>query len=294
MNKKAFFASLGLIFTTMIWGFAFVVVKNSLEVLPPIYMIAFRFTISVPLLCIIFWRKLSRISKKSLIHGGILGIFLFLAYAFQTIGCEYTTAGKNAFLTTTYVMIVPFLTWIFSKIKPAKVSVAAAVIALVGIGFLSLESDTQFSVNIGDFLTLICGLFYALHMVFISKYTAKEDPILLTIIQLSITAILGWIAAPIYDETFDFKIVSQWNILNSILYLGLFSTMLGFLLQNVCQKIVRPSTTSLILSFEAVFGVLSSVIFLHEKITLRMFIGCILIFTALLISETNFFKAKKK
>ena len=127
-----------------------------------------------------------------------------------------------------------------------------------------------------------------------AKYTAKEDPILLTIIQLSITAILGWIAAPIYDGTFDFKIVSQWNVLNSILYLGLFSTMLGFLLQNVCQKIVRPSTTSLILSFEAVFGVLSSVIFLHEKITLRMFIGCILIFTALLISETNFFKAKKE
>ena len=230
----------------------------------------------------------------------ILGVFLFCAYAFQTVGIQFTTAGKNAFLTTTYVMMVPFLAWIFYKTRPSWYAFVAAVIALVGIGFLSLQGETSEGViNIGDVLTIICGFFFAIHIVFIGKYTQNEDPVLLTILQLGFSALFSWILAPFMDGKFPLAEIQRPDVIISMLYLGLFSTLLGFLLQNVCQKYLRASTASLLLSFEAVFGVLCSIIFLKEYLTGKMILGCCLIFFALILSETQFsfitdiFKKKK-
>lgn len=288
MNQKTatIVSSFGLILATMIWGFAFVVVKNSLDFVPPIYMLAFRFTIAAIALSLIFLKKFKGITKQSFFQGILLGLFLFLAYAFQTIGCKYTTAGKNAFITTFYVVLVPFLSWIISKKRPNLYNIIAAVIAILGLGLLSLQGD--FSVNIGDILTLICGIWYAIHIVYISKFNQKTDPVLLTVLQLATAAILSWITAPFYDGAFPLQSIQNSSVILSMLYLGLLSTMVAFLLQNVCQKFVTPSTTSLLLSFEAVFGALSSCIFLKEVLTIRMIIGCILIFFAVLLSETHF------
>ena len=288
-KTRSFICALGLIFTTIIWGFAFVVVKNSLDYVPPIYMLAFRFTIASVVLALIFLPRLKKKDKSTFFHGMILGVFLFCAYAFQTVGIQYTTAGKNAFLTTTYVMMVPFLAWIFYKTKPAWYSFVAAIIALVGIGFLSLQGETSEGViNIGDVLTIICGFFFAIHIVFIGKYTQNEDPVLLTILQLGFSALFSWILAPFMDGKFPLAEIQRPDVIISMLYLGLFSTLLGFLLQNVCQKYLRASTASLLLSFEAVFGVLFSIIFLKEYLTGKMIFGCFLIFFALILSETQF------
>ena len=285
-KTRSFICALGLISITIIWGFAFVVVKNSVDYIPPIYMLAFRFTIASVVLALIFLSRLKKMDKSTFFHGMILGVFLFLAYAFQTVGIQFTTAGKNAFLTTTYVMMVPFLHWIFNKIKPSWYSVVAAIIALVGIGFLSLQGD--FSINIGDLLTIVCGFFFAIHIIFISRYTQNQDPVLLTILQLGFSALFSWILAPIMGENLPLQEIQRGDVIISMLYLGLFSTLLGFLLQNVCQKYVRASTASLLLSFEAVFGVLCSIIFLKEYLTGRMILGCCLIFFALILSETQF------
>ena len=300
-NKtRSFICALGLLSITIIWGFAFVVVKNSLDYVPPIYMLAFRFTIASVVLALIFLPRLKKMDKSTFFHGMILGIFLFSAYAFQTVGIQFTTAGKNAFLTTTYVMMVPFLAWIFYKTRPSLYSFVAAIIALVGIGFLSLQGESSEGIiNIGDVLTIICGFFFAIHIVFIGKYTQNEDPVLLTILQLGFSALFSWILAPFMDGKFPLAEIKRPDVILSMLYLGLFSTLLGFLLQNVCQKYLRASTASLLLSFEAVFGVLCSIIFLKEYLTGKMIFGCFLIFFALILSETQFsfitdiFKKKK-
>ena len=289
-NKtRSFICALGLLSITIIWGFAFVVVKNSLDYVPPIYMLAFRFTIASVVLALIFLPRLKKMDKSTFFHGMILGIFLFSAYAFQTVGIQFTTAGKNAFLTTTYVMMVPFLAWIFYKTRPSWYAFVAAVIALVGIGFLSLQGESSEGIiNIGDVLTIICGFFFAIHIVFIGKYTQNEDPVLLTILQLGFSALFSWILAPFMDGKFPLAEIKRPDVILSMFYLGLFSTLLGFLLQNVCQKYLKASTASLLLSFEAVFGVLFSIIFLKEYLTGKMIFGCFLIFFALILSETQF------
>jgi drug/metabolite transporter (DMT)-like permease len=289
-NTRSFVCAFGLIFVTIIWGFAFVVVKNSLDYVLPLYMMAFRFTIASVVLALLFLPKFKHLDKSTFFHGMILGIFLFAAYAFQTVGLQFTTAGKNAFLTTTYVMMVPFLNWFFHKSKPSWNCVLAAIIALIGIGLLSLQGD--FSMNRGDVLTIICGFFFAVHIIFISRYTQTQDPVLLTILQLAFSALFSWIFAPFTDGHFPLQETLRTDVIVSMLYLGLFSTLLCFLLQNVCQKYLRASTTSLLLSFESVFGVIFSIIFLKEILTAKMIVGCVLIFFALVLSEIDW-KQKK-
>lgn len=286
MNKRIqIWASIGLLVTTVIWGFAFVVVKDSLDYIPASYMLAFRFTIAAVVLGIIFIRRLRHLNKHILARGAILGVFLFLSYLLQTIGCQYTTASKNAFLTTIYVILVPFLHWILNKKKPGTASIVAAFMAILGIGLLSLNGDL--TMNIGDVLTLLCGLGYALHIIYIDRYTEDSDPIILTVLQLLMAAICSWIVAPIMDGGFP-AAAFQPNIIMGMLYLGLGSTMVAFLLQNVCQKYAEPNTAALFLSLECVFGSIFSVIFLHEVFTPRMLAGGIIIFMAIVLAETKF------
>ena len=271
-------ASLGLILTTMIWGFAFVVMKNSVDVIPPTYLLAIRFSMSAVLLALLFYKNMMKADRETILCGVILGIFLCLSYQFQTYGLKYTTASKNAFITTLYVIIVPFLYWIVSKKRPTGRNITAAFLAV-----LSLQGDL--SINYGDFLTLICGLMFAVHMVLIDKFTEHNDPIALTVIQILAAAIFNWICAPFLDGSFDFAVLMDKSLIGGLLYLAVFSTTVAYLLQNSGQKYLSASTSAILLSMESVFGTLFSVIFLKDVLTGKMLAGCALMFAAVLLSE---------
>lgn len=287
-RNKTFFASIGLLLTTAIWGFSFVIVKDSLSYISAFYMMAFRFTIASVILSLCFAKKNLHIDRTLVKHGAVLGLYIFFAYAFQTIGCAYTTAGKNAFLTTTYVVLVPLISWPLRKKMPSVINFIAAIVALFGIALLALtESVSNFSMNKGDVLTLICGIFYSLHILYIEKYTKKESAIALTIFQFLFVAIFSWVAALVFDGSVPLGVLKNGRVIFSLLYLGIFSTMIAYALQNICQKYVSSSLVALLLSFEAVFGVLFSVIFLHDVFTLRMILGCVLIFVAVLLSQVK-------
>ncbi|MCQ2604158.1 MAG: DMT family transporter [Spirochaetia bacterium] len=287
-------ASAGLLFTAAIWGFAFVVVKDSLDYVGAIYMIAFRFTLAAGTMMAIFFRKLRLLNRQYMTHGIITGIFLFMAYATQTIGCDYTTAGKNAFLTTIYVILIPMISWFLYRKRPGWHIFTAAALALAGIGLLALGADDTGGLNKGDALTLVCGVFYALHIVWTARYNDRgDDPLLMTMLQFTCCAMLGWLLAPLYDGSFPAPALCNLRVISSMLYLGLFSTMVAFSLQNLGLKFVQPAIASLLLSFECVFGVLFSTWLLRESITLRMGTGCILIFTAVILAETKFQFRKK-
>lgn len=275
-------AAIGLIVTTIIWGSAFVVMKNSVDIISPTYLLALRFTIAAIALILVFWRKVMAIGRSDLRCGGLLGVFLFVSYFFQTYGLKYTTASKNAFITTLYVILVPFLHWFFNKTKPKKNNITAACIAVAGLALLSLEGDL--TINLGDLLTLVCGFFYAVHIVFIDRYTVDHDPIKMTVLQMVTAAALSWIIAPVLEGPFHGSVIDG-AMMISLLYLGIFSTMIGFLLQNVGQKYLTPNTSSILLSFESVFGLIFSVIFLGDPLTLKLMAGCVLMFAAVILSE---------
>ena len=279
-------ASLGLIITAAIWGFAFVVVKDSLDYMGAVYMIAFRYTLAAVVMSLIFIKRWKYLNKKTVLHGLITGSFLFIAYITQTIGCKYTTAGKNAFLTTIYVILIPFICWIMYKKRPGWYVFVAAFLSITGIGLLALGTGDSAGLNAGDSLTLICGFFFAMHIVFSERYADKgDDPLLLTLLQFIVSALFGWILAPFFDGVPPFAALSNPRIIISLLYLGLFSTMVCFSLQNIGLKYVQSSLASILLSFESVFGVIFSTIILKERLTPRMTIGCCLIFGALLLAE---------
>ena len=286
-NKKSVvvLASMGMLVATAIWGFAFVIVKEAVDVIPPIYMLAFRFTIAAIAMTVFFIGRLKHLTKSIWLHGAWLGLWLYLAYAFQTWGCLYTTAGKNAFITVIYVVIVPFLAWLWFHEKIDGWSIISAILALLGVGLLSLTGID--GVNKGDILTFICGFIYAVQMVFVDRYTKREDPLLLTLVMMYASSALSWITAPLIEGGFPVAATSP-DMIISMLYLGIGSSGIAFILQNVGQKYTPPATSAVILSMESVFGVLSSVIFLKEKMTAKMITGCVIMFLAIIMAETKF------
>lgn len=273
---------MSLFLVAIIWGGGFVAVKDALNCVKPFQMMAIRFVIATLLMVIIFWKKLKFIKKADVLAGTVAGFFLFTGFALQTIGLQYTTAGKQAFLTGTYVVIVPFLYWALTHKRPDIYSIVATIIAFIGISLLTLEG--KLTLGIGDILTLLCALFFAAQIVAIDFYTEKHDPILLTIVQSISVMVFSVIGAVLFEGNIESFTTSG---VASIVYLGLFSTFLAFIVQNVAQKYTSSTHTAIILSLESFFGSVFAVMLLHEHFTMKMILGCIFIFIAIITAETK-------
>lgn len=288
---KGHIAEFGLILIAMIWGSGFVGTQLALDGgLTPLQLLTIRFFIGAVLINLIFFKQIKEnINKEILKSGVILGFFLFIAFAVQTIGILYTTPTKNAFITAANVVIVPFIGFFIYKRKLDKFGIISSIMTLIGIGILSLEAD--FSINIGDFLTLICAFGFAFHIFFTSEFASKYNPIILTGIQFTVAFILSLVCQIFMGEM---KIEAQINGYLGALYLGVFSTTIAFLLQTICQKMVDGTKTAIILSTEAVFGTIFSVLILKEIVTLKILIGIAIIFTSIIMAETKLSFIKKK
>jgi drug/metabolite transporter (DMT)-like permease len=281
-KKKKRLAFAALIAMTFIWGTSFVILKNTLESISTLYILAVRFTGAALIMAVFGAREWRKADRKYLIGGALMGACMFVAYVFQTYGLVYTTPGKNAFLTTTYCVIVPFLYWLIRGRKPDGWNIAAAVLCVIGVGLISL--DAKLSVNKGDILTVICGLFYALHIIVSAAYVRGRSVILLTAVQFGTAAVLSWISAVMFAPAPSGAPASAWL---SVAYLCIMCTAVCFGLQAFGQKYSPPSQTAVIMTLESVFGAAISVVFFNEKLTLKIFLGFAAMFIAVLISETK-------
>ena len=286
-NKKSLYADISLLMVAVIWGSGFVVTENTLEYITPYYLLSYRFMISFLLMGFVFFKRFKKVNFSDLKAGLIIGIFLFGGFATQTVGLKYTTAGKQAFITATNVVMVPFIYWGISKKKPDIYDVIAAFFCSIGIGILSFESNL--TIGYGEFLTFICAIFFALHISSIGYFSKKHDPIVLTIVQFFIAGVFSIVFAILFEPKVSG--VSRGAIF-PILYLSLFSTLIAFLVQNMAQKYTSSTHAAIILSLEAVFGSLLSLIFLKEPFTIKLLIGCFTILISIITTETkwNFLK----
>ena len=278
-----------LIGATLLWGSSFVVLKTTLDTVPTLWVLAIRFTGAALLLGLAFIKQLRTIDRGCLKAGLLMGLALYAAYTLQTFGLERTTPGKNAFLTATYCVIVPFLWWAFEKKRPDGYNLLAAAVCITGMALVSLSEGL--SVGPGEPLTMCCGLFYALHIIFTSRGVEKYGVGVLTTLQFAVAAALCWLTAPLsapFPETIP---SSSWL---SIAYLCLMCTGACYILQTLGQKYTSPQTSSILLTLESVFGTLISVVFYHEQLTLRELFGFVLIFIAVIISETKLEFLKKR
>ena len=283
MNQQLV-AKLALLLATLIWGSSFIIMKDALDDITTYYLLAIRFTGAFVLLGIVFWKKWKHINKEVIIAGLIMGTALIAAYAFQTFGLMDTTPGKNAFLTAGYCILVPFLFWGVAGTRPDKFNVIAAVLCIVGIGLVAL--DDNLSVGRGDLLTLVCCVFYALHIVVSAKFTRTMDVMLLTIGQFFFAAMWSWVLAFLFEPPLIVSEMSTeiWMVLG---YLCVFATAGALGLQTFGLKYTSPSAGALILSLESVFGVIFSIMVGAEEVTARLLIGFAVIFFAIVVSETK-------
>jgi drug/metabolite transporter (DMT)-like permease len=278
-----------LFITAIIWGFAFVAQRAGMEYIGPFTFNAARFTLGslslIPLLYISRRKKLKRKiifpeNNNTLLLGGLsAGIVLFLGSSFQQTGLVYTSAGKSGFITGFYIILVPIL-GLFVKQKTSYITWIGAIIAVVGLFFLSI--DEKLVINIGDVLVLIGAFFWAIQILVIGYFSNKIDPFQLAFSQFVFCAIFSFIAA------FSTEAINILNILDAwlpILYAGFFSVGIAFTLQVVAQREANPANAAIIMSLEAVFAVIGGWLVLNETIPVRGLIGCALMLTGMIVSQ---------
>lgn len=272
----------GLILVTIIWGGGFVASDMALESMRPFQIMVVRFLLATVLMGLISIKSLKKITKAEVIAGGLMGVALFTGFALQTIGLQYTTPSKNAFLTALNVVIVPFIAFLILKKRIGIKGVVGALMSVVGVALLSL--DHNFSLGLGDGLTLICAVGFAFQIFLTSEFVKKYRATALNFIQMATAFLLSVVFLIGYGET-NFEVTAQGWV--SVLYLGVISTTVCYLLQTASQKYVDETKAAIILSMESVFGTVFSIIILHEIITLRMVIGSVVILTAVVISNLS-------
>lgn len=303
-SKKLNLIGLLLLFlATICWGTSFFILKETISEVPTFFVIAVRFIIAGIGLALIFIKKMKSINKQTFLRGLVLGVCLTAAYMTQTIGLENTTPGRNAFLTSSYCVMCPFIIWLLFKKKPKLYNVISAVLCIVGIGLVALSNAQGVGDNtlFGDSLTLISAIFFGLQIIFIDKFQNQgHDTIRLLVVQLLTVGVIFALSSVIFElpkEGIIGYALSTDQILK-IGYLTLACTLFAQFAQITGQKFTSPNQASIVLSLESVFGVLFSVIFAGEILTPTIIVGFVVIFMAIMISELklnplSLFKYKK-
>ena len=280
-----------IIAATIIWGSSFVIVKDVTNSMPPAWILVVRFTAAAFIMAVAFLNYRELYFERSHVGFGLLfGLAMFLAYYTQTIGITDTTPGKNAFLTGTYCVIVPFLAWLLLRRRPNRYNIVAAVLCIVGIGFISL--DGSLTMRFGDAMTLVCAVFYALHIILVSQFAQGRNIYVLTMWQFVGVAICSLIVGGLFEPMPDWAAVPM-DCWISLAYLAVACTTVALLFQNIGQAHLPPASAALLLSLEAVFGVAFSVALGAETLTLRIVFGFALVFAAIIISEVLPERAKR-
>lgn len=287
---KSLTADLSLLITAVIWGTGFIATQYAIDSnMSTSFILLSRFMIACVVLLLLFFKKIKSMNKKELKIGIGAGILLFLSFYFQTAGLIYTTPSNNAFITAIYVIMVPFITWVIFKKKPKLKFFILPFSTFLGVAILTYSSTNGLSFNKGDALTLLCAFLFALHISYLDVFSKKVDVIKMTFLQMLTASFLSLILFGFADG-FTLSNADLSKGILPIIYLGLFSTMLCFLIQTTAQKYTSSTKAALFLSSESLFGALFSVLLKVEPFTINMLIGGGLILSSIFVSEISFKK----
>ena len=284
MEKKKIRGEFYLATTAVIWGLAFISQKLGLNHLGPLTFSATRLLIGAGVLVPIFL-VMDRFKKTPTDNRGIwkigilLGLVLVPAINLQQMSLKYTTAGKSAFITTLYILLVP-LFGLFMGRRATKLQWLGAILGTIGLYFLSIKTD--FTMQYGDLIVLISSVFWTLHILLIDRFGKHFDSARLSAIQFLTCGLISWLLAFLWENPLSGGYVAS---LGPLLFTGIVAVGIAYTCQIIGQKTVEPSTASLILSFEAVIAVLAGMVFLKESLSAREALGCIIMFIAIVLSQ---------
>ena len=241
-NKRTL-ANLSLLFIGAIWGGGFVVMKNALDSIPVNYLLAFRFLIGAVGLSFSLLSKKNKITKELVWHSAVVGLLLYGAFATQTYGLDLTTAGKNALITTVYVILVPLFGWALYKKRPDTRILIAAGLMLLGVALLSWDGSGE--INTGDLLTLLCGILYAAEIMAVDRFGEGVNVFQFSCLQFTFASAIAFLAAGMFES---FPKVWDTSMFGALAYCGLASTLISMTLMNIGIRYASPNYASLFMS----------------------------------------------
>ena len=280
-----------LLITSLIWGTSFVAQSDGMNYIEPFTYNSMRTLLGgfVLIPVILLFRFLDKRSgkekktyslKNTLVGGICCGVILFIASSFQQAGIAQTTAGKAGFVTALYIVIVPLIGIFFHRKMPLRMWLFIAA-ALAGFWLLCISDN--FSISGGDLLVFFGALFFALHITVIDYFNGKgTDGILMSCIQFFTAGLLMLICMFIFEKPVIDNII-QARV--SILYAGIMSCGVAYTLQILGQRHTSPTLATLLMSLESVFAALSGWLILGENLSIKELLGCILIFSAVILAQ---------
>jgi drug/metabolite transporter (DMT)-like permease len=282
-------ADLALAFCTAIWGATFLVVQDALRDASVLAFIAVRFALGGALMAMIFRADLRRLSRTEVSAGALIGLFLFLGYAFQTNGLRFTTPSKAGFINGTGVVLVPVLLAIFWRKKINAWVWGGAIATFIGLYLLSVPQGTVglSSLNVGDVLVFVAAIVWALHIILVAKYSPRHSIGALSFLQVATTAVLAAVAIPIFHALGWETMRMEWTsgLVWRLLVTAVGCTALGFSVQVWAQRHTTPTHIAILFTLEPVFAALTSYIVLHERLGPRGLTGGGLILAGILLAE---------
>jgi len=275
-----FRADIYLLGITIIWGASFVAVKAALDFSSPFLFLTLRFFLASAILFFLFRQKITEIDPVTLKAGLIIGLLVGIGYGSQTLGLVYTTASKSAFITGTFVILVPIFSIFFEKIIPRKLLWVGVAFAVTGLYLLTSPEGGEF--NIGDKYTALGAVAFGAHTVALQIYSKRHDFIQLTFLQVIVTGFVGLLSTflfetPIFEPNF--------TLISIIAGTAIFPTVLCFYILTKYQRYTSSTRAAIIYSFEPVTGALFAYLILGEILGFRGLFGAVLIFIGMLISE---------
>jgi drug/metabolite transporter (DMT)-like permease len=271
---------------TFIWGSTFVLVKDIVEQVPPLFFLTLRFAIAALTLTIIITvvRQWSGFSMSELGWGVAIGVVLGLAYAFQTIGLKYTSASNAAFITGLSVVLAPILGLLVLRQRPGGWSVLGVMMATIGLCLLSLRFDEGINPNIGDVIVLACAFGFALQIVLVAQASRVCNPLRLAMVQLLVAGIVNGIGSLIFETTPSSIGLEIWA---GAAFLGIMASAFAIGVQTSVQRYTTVVHTALIFTLEPVFAAIFGYTLQGDRLGPIALLGAILIVGGMLVAEVG-------
>lgn len=277
-----------LLITAALWGSGFIATKIAIDAnASPGFINFFRGFLFVVLVLMFFYKKIVKMTFNDFKIGLIAGLLNFGGYITQTIGVQYTTPSNNAFISSTYVVIVPFIAWAIFQKKLQVKSVLSISFCLLGMTILTGIVNEALTINRGDIYSFICALFYAGSIVYLS-YGARTTDVSIVAFMLAIVQAIGGLLFFFFVEKGQLADVNWSVAIVPLLYIGILCSFVGQTVQVLAQKHTSATSAGLIMMLEGVFGSIFSVAFGFEIFTVKLVLGGMLIMFSILLMEVDF------
>jgi drug/metabolite transporter (DMT)-like permease len=280
VGRVKLFAELALVAAALIWGFNFILVKLAVGQMSPVYYVALRFLVGSVFLLPFSWKQMRALDRRGWLIGLGVGVLLFGGFALQTIGLTSTSPGVSGFLTGLYVIIVPIFIGLFTGRWPSFMVGVGVVVVVAGFAILSLYGHLAF--GWGEIWTLLATIFWALHLLGVAYGSRRLGSLAFVQLQLSICAVLSLIAALVFERP---PLWPGWEPTGAIMWTGIMGSLVAYVLMVVGQKHTPPTLAGVIMSLEAVFALIFSIIAKYDVLTLRTLLGFVVVFAGTTVAR---------